>query len=194
MDPRVTELHCIMPVANVGSVLVNGILSHDRAAKLAHASVAAQEVQDRRNLVQVPGGLKLHQYANLYFNARNPMMYKRRAEAGSLCVLRVSTEVCALEGAVITDCNASSDYVRFLGPSQHALLDFDDIYSANWTHTDCARYLQHKSRMCAEVLIPDRVLPDYIRGAYVANGQVLSDLSATGFELAIAVEPRIFFR
>ena len=55
MDPRVTELHCIMPMANIGSVMSHGILSYDRAAKLEHHSVAMQPVQDKRDQKQVPG-------------------------------------------------------------------------------------------------------------------------------------------
>jgi len=113
MDPRVTELHYIMPIANIGSVMAHGLLSYERAAGLPHASVALQPVQDKRDKKLVPGGLKLHQYANLYFHARNPMLFKRLNEAGMLCVLRVSTEVLALPGAVISDQNAASDYVRF---------------------------------------------------------------------------------
>lgn len=109
MDPRVTELHCIMPMSNIGSVLAQGILSYEHAAMLAHASVAMQPVQDKRDQKHVPGGLKLHQYANLYLHARNPMLYKRLAEAASLCVLCVSTDVLALDGTVITDQNAASD-------------------------------------------------------------------------------------
>jgi hypothetical protein len=90
MDARVTELHCIMPIANLPSVVAHGILSYESAARLQHASVAMQPVQDRRDQRRVPQGLRLHQYANLYFNARNPMLYKRLDESGSLRVLRVS--------------------------------------------------------------------------------------------------------
>ena len=93
MDPRVAELHCIMPMANIASVLVHGILSYERAAQLQHHSVVMQPVQDRRDRKQVPGGLKLHQYANLYFHARNPMLYKRKDDASNLCILRVSVAV-----------------------------------------------------------------------------------------------------
>jgi len=96
MDPRVTEFHCIMPMVNIPSVLKHGILSYERTAKVAHASVAMQPVQDRRDVKRVPGGLMLHRYANLYFHARNPMMFKRQAEAPNLCVLRVSTAVAKL--------------------------------------------------------------------------------------------------
>ena len=54
MDPRVAELHCIMPIANLSSVLAHGILSYERAARLRHESVAMQPVQDRRDQKQVP--------------------------------------------------------------------------------------------------------------------------------------------
>jgi len=60
MDARVKEFQCIMPLVNIPSVLAHGILSHERAAKLIHRSVALPSVQDMRDAKQVPGGLKLH--------------------------------------------------------------------------------------------------------------------------------------
>ena len=42
------------------------------------------EIQGRRDLVMVPNGRSLHEYANLYFDQRNPMMFKRRNE--DICV------------------------------------------------------------------------------------------------------------
>jgi ssDNA thymidine ADP-ribosyltransferase DarT-like protein len=66
VDPRVTELHCIMPTVNLPSVMERGTLSYERAAKLQHHSVALQPVQEKRDQKHVPGGLRLHQYANLY--------------------------------------------------------------------------------------------------------------------------------
>jgi hypothetical protein len=195
VDPRVTELHCIMPVANIASVLTAGILSYERTAKLPHLSVAMQPVQDRRDQIRVPGGKKLHQYANLYFDARNPMMYKRRNEAPSLCVLRVSTLVLKVAGAVITDCNAASDYVRFLAPSQWRYLNFDDIYAPDWRHkNNPPRYYQHRSRKCAEVLVPDLVHPRFLQGAYVPGTKTSRELSGTGFTLPVDIKPILFFR
>jgi hypothetical protein len=67
MSHRVTELHNIMPIDNVSSVLAQGIVSYERAQALQHASVALMAVQERRDNKLVPGGLRLHQYANLYF-------------------------------------------------------------------------------------------------------------------------------
>ena len=195
MDPRVIELHCIMPMDNIPSVLEHGILSYERAAKLKHHSVAMQPVQDRRDQKQVPGGMKLHQYANLYFHARNPMLFKRKDEAPNLCVLSVSTSVLALPGTVISDQNAASDYVRFLDPSQWELLDFDDIYAMDWRHpNDQISYWRHKARKCAEVLVKERVDPRFLIGAYVLDDRAAARLGGLGFTLAVKVSPEIFFR
>jgi len=195
VDPRVTEFHCIMPIANVGSVMTHGILSYERAAQLPHHSVAMQPVQDRRDQKHVPGGLKLHQYANLYFHARNPMLHTRLGKVDALCVLRVSTQVLTLDGAVITDQNAASDYVRFLAPSQWPLLAFDDIFAMDWRHPgDPIAYWRHKSRKCAEVLIPHRVEPRFLAGAYVVDPAASARLSAGGCTLPITVDPVLFFR
>ena len=195
MDPRVTELHCIMPIGNVPSVLEDGILSHAREARLRHRSVAMQPVQDRRDLRSVPRGLKLHQYANLYFHARNPMLFKRKDEASSLCVLRVSTEVLELASVVITDCNAASDYVRYLAPAQWKVLDFEDIYAIDWRHPgDPSRFYQHKSRKCAEVLVPDLIEPRFLTGAYVVDPEAAALLNKAGFGLPVAIDPVLFFR
>lgn len=184
-----------MPMDNVPSVLEHGILSFEQAAKLAHHSVAMQEVQDRRDHKQVPGGLKLHQYANLYFHARNPMLFKRKDEADSLCVLRVSTAVCSTQGVVLADSNASSDYVRFLHPSQWKLLDFDAIYAMDWRHPgDPIAYYRHRSQKCAEVLVPHRIEPRFLVGAYVVDNAAASRLASLGFHLPVAVDSVLFFR
>jgi len=63
VDPRVTELHCIMPIGNITSVMTHGILSYERAAKLAHHSVAMQALQDKRDRKHVPRGLRLSRCA-----------------------------------------------------------------------------------------------------------------------------------
>lgn len=194
MSRKITEFHCIMPLGNIPSVLKHGILSHQRAAKLTHDSVAMEEVQDRRDLTQVPGGLKLHQYANLYFHARNPMLYKRKDEAAELCVLQVSTEVRNLDGVVFADCNASSGYVRFRPPHRWSELNLEAIFARDWRHPDDPiAYLRHKSQKCAEILVPHCVEPQFITGAYVVNDAARARLQELGFLLSVTIEPDLFF-
>jgi hypothetical protein len=195
VDPRVTELHCIMPMANLVSVMKQGVLSHERAARVPHRSVALQPVQEKRDQKQVPGALKLHQYANLYFHARNPMMFRRQDQAHELCVLRISTMVLALPGTVTTDQNAASDYVRFLHPRQWQVLDFDAIYAMDWRHPDDQiAHWRHSSQKCAEVLIPQRVEPIYVTGAYVVDDVARERLETLGLALLVTSNPVLFFR
>ncbi|MFD0880687.1 DUF4433 domain-containing protein [Variovorax dokdonensis] len=182
-----------MPTANIASVMGHGILSYEESAKLAHHSVAMQAVQDLRDAKTVPGGLRLHQYANLYFHARNPMLSVRRDH--DVCVLRVSTQVLALNGTVITDQNAASKYVRFYAPSQWQLLDFDDIFARTWTHPDDQiREWRHSSRKCAEVLVPHRVLPNMIVGAYARDAGAAERMTQQGFVRPIEINPDFFFK
>lgn len=47
--------------------------------------------------------------------------------------------------------------------------------------------------MCAEVLVPDRVEPKFVQGAYVCNAAAESALRAQGFAHNITVNPRLFF-
>src|SRR5262249_8978985 len=109
----VTELHYITAIANVPSILRHGILSHTRAEQLAHDSVAMPEIQERRADKRIPGGRLLHDYANLYFDAHNPMLSKCRARNGEICVLRIDSAALDVAGVVITDRNAARGAVRF---------------------------------------------------------------------------------
>lgn len=181
-------------MANTPSVLANGILSYDSASKLTHASVAMAAVQERRDSKQVPGGLRLHQYANLYFHARNPMLYARLAQASTLCVLRVSCDVFALPKVVLTDQNAASGYVRFLAPEQISEIDMDLVYAESWQHQDQITYFRRKAAKCAEVLVPHKVHPRFVLGAHVVDAAARDRLSAVGFNLPISVSPTLFFR
>lgn len=105
---EIAELHYITPIDNVDSILANGILSHRLVERVSHRSVAMQEVQDRRKNKVVPGGRKLHEYANTYFNARNAMLYLLKDDHAELCILRISTAVFDLDGVIVTDRNAAS--------------------------------------------------------------------------------------
>lgn len=123
------------------------------------------------------------------------MLYKRRSEAGSLCILRVSLDALAVPGTVITDSNAASDYARFLHPSQWGLINFDDVLAENWTHPDDPRrYFQHKSRKCAEVLVPHRIPQELLTGAYVIDAATRTRLVARAPHLSVIVDPVLFFR
>jgi hypothetical protein len=154
-----------------------------------------EEIQERRAKVVVPGGRPLHEYANLYINARNKMMYKRRCHDGceGLCVVRIDTAVLDLPGVIIADKNASSDYVAFrTAPRGLRFIDSERVFAQSWNHDDPIEKLRHGSEMCAEVLVPDKVLPRFIQGLYVPNATVLNKVTEEHNGLAAIVQRHIF--
>ncbi|MFQ5895213.1 MAG: DUF4433 domain-containing protein [Nitrospinota bacterium] len=193
------ELHYTVPIATVPSILKRGILSHERAKRIPHQSVANPRIQEIRRRVMVPGGRRLHEYVNLYFCARNPML---RWDVGhypheTLCVLRVGPGVLDLAGVVITDQNAASTrYARF-APAPHGLeiVDRDMVFAEFWTHpSDQIAEWRHSSAKCAEVLVPDCVDPRYIFGAYVSCEHARTELQGRAPSLDVTVDPPMFFR
>lgn len=188
------KLYFITPIVNVPSILEHGILSYKRSKSVQHGSVALPPVQERRDKISVPNGLSLHEYANLYFNPRNAMMYKRREMVNEICVIVVSGKVLSIENVVIADMNAAALYARFMPPSELESLDFDAIYAKNWNHDDAEQKDVHKKRMCAEVLVPDAVPPQAIQAIYVGNETAKTTLETSGFPAERThIKPYLFF-
>ena len=189
------ELHYITPIANVHSILKLGILSHNRAKRVRHESVAMKEIQDRRAKVTIPRGRKLHCYVNLYICARNPMMYKRRAQHQELCVLKINPDVIDLPGVVITDGNASSGYTRFYNaPDGLANVDREWTFADNWQDPDPIQKYKKTAAKCAEVLVPDKVNLDYITGAYVSCQDTMVQFQELIKTLPCDINSNLFFK
>ena len=188
------ELHYISAIENVGSILKRGILSFRRARKLPHASIAMDEIQERRAKVVVPGGRHLHEYACVYICGRNPMLYKRRDQHGRICVIRVSPDVLDLPGVVVTNGNASSDYVRFAGaPGGLKIVDRELTFSEWWTDEDPLEYYRKKDAKCAGVLVPDRIDPRYLMGCHVSCEQARGSIRDIDDDFESNLNPHMFF-
>jgi hypothetical protein len=194
---RIQELHYITDMANVGSILERGILSHRHAQRVAsgHISVADAEVQARRASKRVWVGRSsrpLHD-ANLYVHARNAMLFTLlRSRKGDLTVLSVGPAVLELDGVVVADRNAASLASLFLPAAEGiAALDEGAVFAEWWTSSSEAKQLR-----MAEVLVPDHVPPSLIKGAYVpdraADERLRNHLG--GRSPATRVNPWLFFR
>lgn len=188
------ELHYIAHIDNVPSILAQGILCYERAQALSHVSVAMPEIQERRARRTVPSGLPLHEYANLYICARNPMLYVLSHEHLDLTVLRVSTNVLDLPGVIIADGNASSDYTAFWpSPAGLEKVQGDLVFAEYWTDDDHIEYWRKKRIKCAEVLVPGVVEPRFITGAYVSCQESKRRFRATGAHLPVTINAGLFF-
>lgn len=147
----------------------------------------------------LPSGRPLHDYANLYFHARNPMMYKRKENHKKLCVLGISDNVLDLPNVIIADCNAASDIVLFKpAPDGLEIIDKDLVYAKSWMHSNQIQTDQHKLIKCAEVLVPDMIGPEYILKAYVSCDQshdaLIPMINIILTELQVVVNSYLFFR
>jgi len=193
---EIKELHYITHIDNMPLIWKHGILCHKLAYRLKHISVSMEEVQKKRANKKVPGGKPLHEYANFYFCARNPMLfYLKNKYPDELCILRISHKVLELPGVIITDRNASSDWVIFYSPDKLSELDSDLIFSQYWTHPeDPFLEMKHKSIKCAEVLIPDRLTTEFISGAYVPDIETKNKFDKEDLPVSSEINPYIFFR
>ena len=190
------ELHYISPVANLQSILAHGILSHRRAKRMSPQSIAKAEVQEKRAAVKVPGGQRLHEYANLYICARNPMLYLRRSRHQELCVLRIDPAVLDVPGTIVTDQNAASGHALFVeAPGGLRFVDKSKTFAEFWTHQgDQIAEWRHKSMKCAEVLVPDSVSANFIMGAYVSCEASRDQIAVNAPGLPAEVNRHLFFR
>ena len=190
---EVAELHYISPFANIPLITRNGILCHEKSKNLKAETIALPEVQGIRSNKLVPGALPLHRYANLYFDARNPMMYKRQTH--KLGVIRVNPEVLEIPKVVIADGNAASGYTAFY-PSPDGLQHIDKgmVFLDNWNDPNPFQKLINARVKCAEALIPNKVDPKYIDGVYVVSNEHKKELQGMGVEISIEVNKHIFFK
>jgi ssDNA thymidine ADP-ribosyltransferase, DarT len=189
------ELHYIAPIRNVPSILRRGILCKRGSKRLRPVSVAMEEIQTIRANKVVPGGKPIHDYANVYLTARNPMLYRLSGRHPELCVLRVSTEILDLPGVVIADGNAASQYTAFRpSPSGLRNVDAELVFAEYWTDEDQFTQWNKKRVKCAEALVPGRIEPKYILGAYVSCEEARLALSMACSDLEIIVNPHLFFR
>lgn len=187
-------LYNIQAIDNIPSIMQRGLLSNERARKIKHTSIAMEEVQQRRDIIYIPNGLELHQYANVYFDPRNPMLSARRDENENICILKFDSCILDFEGVVVSDRNASSSYAGFYPPEIGLNeIDFKLVYASYWTDEDHYAYLKKKSIKCAEVLVPYEIPYDYVICAAVINERAKQKLEHIGFDKKIMIEPRLFF-
>jgi hypothetical protein len=198
---ELNELCCIQPIENLRSIALLGILSHNDAADVDHVDISMEEVQDLRSGKRVPDARIpqaewrwLHDYANLYFCARNPMLFKRLSHHRELAVLRIRTDALDLPGVVVTDGNAASNATRFGAPAEGlARIDKAVTYARRWTHNDPYEHAEHKRRMCAEVLVAARLPPEYIVGAYVSCNEGAAAYAAERLPWPSEIKRYVFF-
>ncbi len=190
------ELQNIAHLRNLPSIFEHGILSHERAKRFGHESVAMGEIQQRRAKVMLPNGRRLHSYANLYINARNKMMFKIKDRHTELAVIRIAKDVIGRTSTIVADQNASSGRVRFSsGLDGLSRIEKTYVFAKYWNHPDDPiESWCHGSAMCAEVLVPDVLPPQLIQGLYVSCEEVALKVRGQFANVKVDVNGYLFFQ
>ena len=198
----IQDLQFIAHMDNIISYCKYGIFSHNDAEEFfpSHRKIANEEVQELRKK-KVVAGKPLHDYANLYFNARNPMLcFLLTNGYNQLCVLSISKDVLTLDDAMCSFCNAADADARFFPlPNGIRELKSNDIYRKYWNIPDDPELSEYyKSRICAEVLIPHIVERRFIEKIYVPSDEkraiVNAQLEEADIEIPVSIDKYLFFQ
>jgi len=197
MGKYIKELYYITHIENVPSILKRGILCHQiiEEKNIEFTPIYNKEIVSRRAQRLVPGGKTLWAFANLYFQARNPMLYKviHDKPLDEIVVLGVRRDVIRTKGAFVTDGNAASSPTIILPVSQAKNL-WEEIGNHTeidwWNEADGS-----KRKIMAECLVPERIAPENIQTIYTANLKVKEKLeSILGFDIPVVPEADMFFQ
>ncbi|MCS6955280.1 MAG: DUF4433 domain-containing protein [Candidatus Calescibacterium sp.] len=163
-------LQHIIHYRNIENVLRHGILSHNEAYKrnLIQRDISMQEVQERRKMIPFVNGFpnfkySIHDLASLYFFARNPMLYKRKDISQELAIIIVNPLILNCQPnnekfAIFSDGNvASNKTCLYIGVHNLHKVDWENVYTDSWFHTDPEIKRELSRKICAEVLVYPRI-------------------------------------
>jgi O-acetyl-ADP-ribose deacetylase (regulator of RNase III) len=198
MGKYVKELYYITHFANVPSILKHGIFCHQiiEEKNIEFTPIYNKEIVSRRAQRLVPGGKSLWAFANLYFQARNPMLYKviHDKPLDNIVVLGVRRDVMNLTGAMIADGNAANSPTTIMPYSKVEKTRWTEIISDTqkewWNQEDGS-----KRKIMAECLVPERISSEFIDTIYTPNLKVKEKLEKSiGLDIPIVPEADMFFQ
>ena len=204
MVKRLRELYYITHIDNIPSMLRLGILSHAQVEtqNLQYTPVYDAGIVTWRKEKRTSKGLSLWEYANLYFQPRNPMLYRLVMEGNlnEIAILGVQRDVLSMDGVLVTTGNAARSETIILSRNEWKTYKDEIVQNTDvewWSEVNGS-----KRRIMAEVLVPNLVPSKMINNIYVANKDALNrvrtllqqnfpDLAG---KIPIIPEPHMFFQ
>ena len=195
---KLRELYYITHIDNIPSILERGIMSHERIESegIDFTPIYDREIVTNRKNILAPNGKSLWSFANLYFNARNPMLYRVVCEKGAdkIAVIGVDKKILDLDGVFVTDGNAASSYTSILRPSKKVLFKIlEEVDRIFWSEFDSS-----KRKIMAECLVPEFIPPQYIRSIYFSDWEVMYKVNLKiphlGRNIVLSRQPDMFFQ
>lgn len=142
-----------------------------------------------------PSGKSLWDYANLYFQPRNPMLYRviNEKDKKDIAIVGVRPDILKQPNTFVSTGNAASLPSDILSVKEglkaiHQMWKVID--SEWWNDTDGS-----KRKTMAECLVPELIPPSLIQAIYVANHAIAEKLrNDLQPSVSVIPEPRMFFQ
>ena len=174
-------LYYITHINNIESILNNGILSHRQMEQegMPFTPIYDAEIVSNRKNRSVDTGRVLWDFANLYFQPRNAMLYRvlrEKNNVNEIAILFVSPDIIDRDDIYISSGNAASLSSELLpGDQGRRMLNKirNQIDNEWWNDNDGS-----KRKMMAECLVPGKIDKKYIRSIYVGSEKIQSRLTA----------------
>lgn len=196
---KLRGLYYITHIDNIPSILKRGILCQKkvREERIHFTSIYDTEIVSKRKNIKVPDGRDLWNFANLYFQPRNPMLYRVIFFSGKkieeIAIIGLKASILDKEDILITDGNAVSPYTRILSKkeAQKYIKNIREKVDREWWAFEDGS----KREIMAECLVPERIPPEYISEIYVPNYEALKRVQSkiAGASIPIIPEPELFF-
>lgn len=195
---KLRGLYYITHIDNLASILRKGILCHRRIEdeKINFTPIYDPGIVARRKEKKLPDGRNLWDFANLYFQPRNAMLYRVIFFSGvnpeDIIIIGFKSSILDRKDIYVTTGNAASLETEFF-PSEQAQKHIKNIREKTdkewWTSQDGS-----KRELMAECLVPDTVDPKYISEIYVLNNKALNKVKSIGRgTVSVIPEPELFF-
>ena len=183
-DLGIQYLYNITHKSNLDNILLNGLLSHNIAHSkgLTVTDISDNRVNQRRN--------KVHNYVPLYFNPKNPMLYKRKSIQSDLIILCIDRNL--LQSNIkFSDGNAASkSTIYYTNIKDLGKLNWSIINSEYWSD-----FVDGKRIRCSEILIPNQINVNRIKKILCFNKDTMSFVSnkIANQEFEVEVNPTLYF-
>ena len=133
LDQLNFRLFHITHINNLISIFQNGLFSHNAAPH--YLDISNINVNNRRKRDDTIHKKSLHEYAILYFNPRNTMLYQRQREYKSdIVILEISKQVCFSNYTLFTDRNAAIKTAKFA-------YCLSDVKKFDWLNINSSRWV-----------------------------------------------------
>ncbi|WKT81551.1 MULTISPECIES: DarT ssDNA thymidine ADP-ribosyltransferase family protein [unclassified Thermosynechococcus] len=196
-EPKIKSLYYITHVNNLSSIFQHGILAHEQVVErgLSPTPIYNADIVVRRQHRLAPNGQSLWQYANLYFQPRNPMLYKVLSEINknNVVILGIKPRVLDIKGTFIALGNAAHSVTEIRDAKTGLQIihrDYWSILNNDWWKTEDGT----KRKIMAECLVPKVVPPTEIHSIYVASQEMAERLRQQFSSVEVIVEPHMFFQ